>query len=315
MLLLWTSPKSFFSLGRWKVYFRNIKNKVRGPASVVRSLSVGLQEQGVPFRMDTYPTSPSDVVHVVSGVQTLKEALALKRKGAFRTLVAGPTITISPLDHKKLLDNPLIDMLIVPSPWVRDFYIYQIPSLKDKIKVWAAGVVDPGVPPIPRSKRLQVLIYQKNAPEELVKAVMNDLSARDIPFTVVHYGFFKQEDFYRKLESSAFMIYLSESESQGLALHEAWIRDVPTLVWNRGFWEHEDFYWKDTKISAPYLMASCGYFFKDESDFGTQLQKLTEHYSRLRPRAYSLEHFTDTVATKKYLTLMSNYIQHDNRQA
>ncbi len=306
MLILWTYPKSIFSFERWKVYLKSAKNRVRGPASVARSLSTGLTECAFPFSIDTPIKHSSDILHVVSGVDTLREAIALKKKGLIKTIIAGPTIAVTPLDHRKILCNPLIDTILVPSSWVRDFYLSEAPLLKSKIKIWAAGVVDPGEPPIPRSKRLQVLIYQKNAPDELLQSVMQQLSDNEIPFTVVHYGFFKQEDYYRKLESSAFMIYLSESESQGLALHEAWVRDVPTLVWNRGYWEYEDFSWKDSKISAPYMTASCGYFFQDAEDFGIQLTRLTDNYSRLRPRKYSLEHFTDTVATKKYLSIITN---------
>lgn len=301
MLTLWTYPKSLFSIERWKGVLRNKMKRVRGPASVVRSLSQGLTLLQYKFTVDT--DQPADILHVITGTGTLREALRLKKAGKVSKLIAGPNIAISPLDEKRLLCHPDIDCVLVPCPWVRDFFISQAPLLKDKVKVWAAGVADPGEPPIPRSKRLQVLIYQKNGPQELLHSIMNDLSSRDIPFSVVHYGFFTQQDYYKKLESSACMIYLSESESQGLALHEAWMRDVPTLVWNRGYWQYGEYSWKDTKISAPYLTSECGMFFKGSEDFGNQLDKFTDEYAKFKPRMYSLEHFTDLATTKKYISI------------
>ena len=304
MLILWTTPKSIISLERGKILFRTLQKKVRGPSGVIRSLKDGLKATGQAFEMDIYPKA-GDTLHVVCGVGTLKEAIDLKKKGDIKTLIAGPNIVVSPLDNEKILCNPLIDTIIVPSAWVKDFYVSLAPEIAKKIRIWPAGVSDPGEPSAPRAGRKEVVIYQKNAPDELLQSVIRSLSEKNIPFTVIRYGSFEQEDYYKLLASAAFMVYLSESESQGLAVHEAWIRNVPTLVWNRGFWQYNGQTWKDEKISAPYLTPACGYFFKDAHEFSEQVQHLSDSSSEINPRAYSLEHFSDSATTRQYLDVIN----------
>lgn len=306
MLIIKTQPHNIFSFERLKGLFTSFKKGSRGPIAVLSSLERGLRELKTPYAIDIQPEHADDILHVISSPQAVREGIELKLERKIKKLIVGPTVAISPLDYGKLLCHPAIDTIIVPSAWVRDFYISEAPTLKNKIKVWASGVSDPGEPPVSRSKRQQVLVYQKNAPEELLNALSRELDDQGIPFTIIHYGFFKQEDYFRQLHSSAVMIYLSESESQGLALHEAWIRDVPTLVWNRGYWQYDHRTWQDPKISAPYLTDICGYFFKDSKEFKIKFNTLTEQYKKLRPREYSLLNFTDTISARKYLTIVNS---------
>ena len=93
------------------------------------------------------------------------------------------------------------------------------------------------------------------------------------------------------LANSKFMVYLTESESQGIALHEAWMAGVPTLVWNRGFYFYKGYRWQDEKIPAPYLTPECGSFFKDEIDFENRLGVFLKDYQNFAPRPYSLLNF------------------------
>ena len=101
------------------------------------------------------------------------------------------------------------------------------------------------------------------------------------------------------------MIYLSESESQGLALQEAWIRNVPTLVWDGGYWQCGKYKWQGSS-SAPYLTKDCGMFFKGKEDFINKFETFLKNLPNFQPREYSLENFTDETATKNYLKIIND---------
>jgi len=107
------------------------------------------------------------------------------------------------------------------------------------------------------------------------------------------------------------MIYLVESESQGLALAEAWLRNVPTFVWNRGYWQYGNYSWRDDKISAPYLTDECGLFFRDYNDFKEKLPLFLTKLSQFQPRKYALNNFIDVITTRKYLEIINEAVKNE----
>lgn len=169
------------------------------------------------------------------------------------------------------------------------------PELTNKITVWPAGVENVG---ISNKDKNMCLVYKKNCPEEILNSVEKSLKERKIKYKVLTYGNFNQNDFFNALSQSKYMIYLSPSESQGLALNEAWIRDVPTLVWDRGYWQYKDHTFKHSLISAPYLTPETGLAFVDTEDFNKTLEDFLTTLPTFTPRKYSLEHFTDKVSAK-----------------
>jgi hypothetical protein len=56
------------------------------------------------------------------------------------------------------------------------------------------------------------------------------------------------------------MIYFSSTESQGIAMQEAWSYDVPTLVYSQPY-----YFIKNKRFNAsssPYLTKYCGFFLE-----------------------------------------------------
>ena len=88
------------------------------------------------------------------------------------------------------------------------------------------------------------------------------------------------------------MIYLSVSESQGLAMFEAWARNVSTLVWEKGEYEGDG---KSIsgKISAPYLTDQVGLAFSSVEDFSRQLEVFLKF--GFNPRKYVEENFSNKI--------------------
>ncbi len=280
----------------WNKLSREFLNEMmgsnRGPESVVRSLKRGLKELEIPYRLNPSKKALTKTVHVLRGAEALKEAINLKREGIISKLIAGPNITVTPFEEQGLYLSPEIDCIVFPSEWPKNFFISLVPELAPKIKIWSAGVLTPShVASIDINQ--DILIYQKNAPSSLLSHIEKTLKKNSLSYRVLRYNKFRQEDYFRLLEKSRLLIYLSESESQGLALQEAWIRNVPTLVWNRGFWQYGSYSWSDSKISAPYLTDEAGMFFRNEDDFENKLISFMNELKNFTPREYALARFTD----------------------
>lgn len=298
MISIYTRSNRITTLEFWKWKVRRILKKYSGPDAVVDSLIRGLTQLDVEFEIN--PKKPSETAVVISGVVALQDAIRAKRGGAIKTLIAGPCIVTSPLEHDKMLANPEIHTVVVPSEWVRDFYAHQIPHITNRIRVWPAGVSTSE----PSSKSGPVLIYDKNfSPESLsdASAAVSSLSLESTTFT---YGTFKKEEYLSALRSAPLMIYLSRSESQGIALQEAWARDVPTFVPYSGTWKSQGHEWRNNMINAPYLTDAAGSFYTSKEELTQLIESATKDPSSFAPKAYCDTHLSDLASAQFLIQLI-----------
>lgn len=279
--------------------FLNLGN--RGPRAVFDSLIRGLREQGVSFAVNKKNFKADDVICVLSGVCSLRKAIRWKRSGLVKKIVAGPNIVVFPGDANGLICDPAVDVILVPAQWVKNLWISLHPELASRIVVWAAGVRDPGA--TASSKRSGLLVYKKHVPIDLFNTIIQILNVQRIQYTVLEYGTFQQRDYFSHLNSVKGVIYLTESESQGVALVEAWIRNVPTLVWDMGIFRHGGQEWRSAS-AAPYLVQACGERFVSEKDFATRLDDFLRDISKFQPRKYALEHFIDKKSAESFLKII-----------
>lgn len=286
----------------YKRYLRQLLGIKRGPDSVLSSILRGLNELNFPFEYNPAISDikPDDIVLVNGSIEALKRMIKEKQRGRFGKLVTGPNMVVTPDDYEGVINSPEIDTILQPSDWVKDFYVSVSPQLVDKIKVWPAGV---SVPPDSDKRRSEILIYLKHTLEEKqLDLIKKSLGAH--PYRIINYRDYKQSDYFYKLEKAKVMIYISLSESQGLALQEAWVRDVPTLVWDRGLWEYNGYSWKAKKISCPYLNDMCGMTFSNISNFKSAFDSCLDRLDQYRPRQYVTQNLTD----KKSVELMLDII-------
>jgi len=310
--ILTKPPKSFLNLFSFYLinWMKNLVKKVLfipnyGPSAVLTSLIRGFDKLKVDYQLNPRVQNISDAVCVLSGVSTLKWAIKAKKKRKIKKIIAGPNIIIIPSDAGGILLDEEIDLVIVPSQRVKDFYSSFRKGFGKKIKVWPAGVE---ICPQPKEKREGCLVYKKNIDENLFDFILKYLESQNIDYKIIKYGRYKKEKYFEILNKIKFMIYLSKSESQGLALQEAWIRDVPTLVWDRGYWQYQNYKLQDDKINIPYLTEKCGISFKDKDDFRNKFNILVKNLSNFEPRRYSLENFTDEISARNYLRIISEVI-------
>jgi len=298
MLNLFTEEFNF--LGKVKFWVKKIlKKENRGPRAVFLSLVRGLRELKAPFSVNENFT---DTVVVLSGIQPLKKAILKKRQGVIKKLIAGPNLVVLPSEYGSIIANNEIDRVIMPSLWVKEYYEKLEPRLIGKISVWPAGVNIPQNEE-QKEKTLDFIVYNKVGMSEIFKEVVKYLNLKKYVFKVVDYNNFKQAKFFHLLNSTKALIYLSESESQGLAMFEAWARNVPVLIWERGFWEKQGFR-VSGNTASPYVSEQSGMRFKNFADFKNVLPKFLK--SNFVPKRYVLENFTDSLCAEKLLEIIKN---------
>lgn len=303
MITIYTHTHNPFKKEFWKYAARKIAGKYSGPDAVLDSLKRGLLENGVRFEINPLFTR-NDTVHVLSGVEILKEVLSKKSEGKIKTLMVGPTLVETPFDHNNIIQDTRIDYILFPSQWTKDFYTSLVPELGLKIQIWPAGVTVPQT----ISQKQKILVFKKHVPENVYNQVTELLKNKDLPYDIITYGTFTKSDYLKKLESASVLIYLQASESQGIALQEAWSYDVPTLVWKNTVWKTEKYSWTDEKISAPYMDDAAGKFFTLET-FGKELEKVLDGTYVFTPKKYCLESLSDKASAQKYIEILHNYVK------
>ncbi len=318
MLNILTRPPRVFFPGAATYYLKSVTKKIlgkkRGPDAVLESLKRGLTELGVPFVINA-KLERGQTVNVISNIEALKYAIKNKESSGVCKLIAGPNLVILPNEHNSLIASPHIDVILTVSPWVTDLYGKIIPTIIPKMRVWPAGVKIPqrasefANKPIDGKtaddNEIQCLVFKKSVPENLYERVILTLTKKNIKYQVFEYGKFGQKGYFDALEANGrhFMIYLQESESQGIALQEAWIRDVPTLVWNKGSYTSSTGITVTGNVAAPFLSDEAGMLFKDADDFETALDAFMHMMSggKYHPREYCLRELTDKISAEIYV--------------
>ncbi len=277
----------------------------RGPDAVVRSLEAGLREFNINFNKNpAHDDEIGDAVIVLSGVENLQRIIDLKKTGKIKLLLAGPNLMIRPNEHNRILTSSEIDQVVVPSDWVRIAYTQQEPSLADHIATWYAGVnTDQWAPSkVKKTDSKKVLVYWKTESESFCCDVENAL--REYGFDPIRlcYGTHNQEQFKRALDEVRFAVFISKSESQGIALAEAWSMDVPTINWDPQFLEAHGRIYSECS-SCPYLTPSTGLRWQTIDEFKNILCNIDAY--TFSPRLWVIGNMSDRASAKVMLDIIA----------
>jgi hypothetical protein len=285
----WYNPK----------FLRSSSKKYRGHFAVTRSLIYGFKANEIDFNYQPiFPWQIGDIFLVLAGIRSLKQAIDLKKKKLIKKLVAGPNNITFASESKFLISSQEIDLIIVPSDWVKKLYLEDCPSLKNKIFVWPAGVDCKFWHSRKCSIKNKILIFEKQAkgPVGPIKPYYDYLKLLGYSVDILKYGEFTQDEYLKKLQESSLMIGFSRDESQGIAWAEAWATDVPTLLW-----KNSSNYINDRKFlcsTAPYLNSKNGMFFDNFEDFKVKFQYWRSHKGQFSPRDWVLSNMSDEVCAK-----------------
>ena len=226
---------------------------------------------------------------VLDDVEILAQLIKIKEKKNIE-IIAGPNLMIMPDEYNKILFRDEINKIIVPCDWVKKKYIEVSKShLKNKIKIWAAGVDHkywkPG-----KNKSIDVLLYSKFIRnDKIFEKCFKYLKNRKYRVKIIEYGNYDQKKYLNLLKKSKVAVFFSESESQGLAYFEAWSTNVPTLIYNP-----KKIYRKPYKTktdSCPYLNQKLGKDFYTFKSFKIEFQNFFNS-KNFKPRSEIIKNFT-----------------------
>jgi hypothetical protein len=300
MISIYTHTNNIFKKEFWKYIVKKILRKYSGPDAVLDSLKRGLIELNIPFKIN--PLKPKyDMIHVLSGISILQEMIDKKTKGEIKKLIVGPTLVQTPYDYSNIIQDKNIDIILFPSSWPKDWFNSLVPQLTHKIKIWPSGVkISEKI-----STKDRILIFKKDIPKNDYNQIIKIIKDKDVPYDIINYGKFNKKYYHKKLLSASILVYLQTTESQGLALQEAWSYNVPTLVWKNKIWTKDKYSWSDEKISAPYLTDEAGLFFT-KNTLSDILDNIINKKYQFNPKKYCTENLSDKVSVQKYLEIIKN---------
>lgn len=279
-----------------------------GPYYVQKNLLRGLELINFPFNVNPPTHQVSDVVVVLSGVNNLRNAIQWKASKKISCLLGGPNIMNSPREFDYLFTRKELDACLVPSHWIQVAYEEDAPSLIGRVRCWFAGVDTDYWKPT-QIKKNKVLIYWKTEPEDLYQQVENLLRKYGYDPIQVKYGSYNQETYNTLLNQSQFAVFLTRSESQGIALAEAWSMNVPTLNFDPGSLTYQARVYSLVS-SCPYLTESTGKTWKTIEDLELLLKDYQTLSRLFKPRDWVLKNMTMQVSALALLniieTLMGN---------
>lgn len=279
-----------------------------GHPAVTKSLIRGLKLRKFSFNFNKYNKINYDICWVLSGVDTLKYALDIRDN--YKFLVVGPNVVNMPNDDNNILINKKINLILVPSKWIKCAYGDYIN--KKKIICWYSGVDENffNGTAIKKVKR-KVLVYSKTVNNNLLKKIKILLKKNNLEMILIKYGAYTQANFKKALSTVDFAIFISQSESQGIALAESWSMNVPTFVWQKKILKINNVNYKYTS-AAPYLSDKTGFFFKNT----VKLHKLIKDYYKNKllfsARKWILKNMTDAISAKNILNIL-NGLKNQNK--
>ena len=289
-----------------KIVMRDIPSK--GPSAVWNSVIQGLSSLNQHFTIYT----KTDKV----GVRVNKKStrwVILNWTGNSETLiyflsrinspkvVLGPNINIdenliSYLKNKK----QFYSNFLTPSDFVSKNLVRETQS-QVKIATWAAGVDYRLFTPGDIKKKFHVGVYVKGSLSNQDTTHIKQLEeyfGQDL--VLIEYGRYTPFDYILALKKLKALFWFGGTESQGLALLEAWSAGVPTIVRYRK--SSVDLNHPSEIAFAPYNDENTGTFFEENESVD---EIITRYYSlpNLNPRQKILSEFTNELTTRKLLEL------------
>lgn len=278
-----------------------------GAAMVERNLQRALARQSRWYwraSVGGVPERPIQLGWVLNSKRDLIHAIGLKKRGQIRELWAGPNLVVLPDDEPTLIGATEIDRYLVPCSWIADLYAARLSSLRLRLAVWPVGLDTETWAPAPRRRSSFVLVYNKGQ-AALAHSIRQWLQKAGIGVHQIDYGHYRAENYRALLQKASACVWLSRSETQGLACLEALSMNVPVLAWDPGEYSlHRG----RLRISAPassvpYFDARCGEVFRRFEEWPSTWAAFRERKGTYRPREYVLEKRLDLAHNLEWLPL------------
>ncbi len=142
----------------------------------------------------------------------------------------------------------------------------------------------------------KILIYIKGNLTESDHKLINEIQRRyKDKCLILQYGRYTQAEYRKMLRRVKVAIFFSGTESQGLALLEAWSCNVITLVRipleRPGGSLNEQVYGQEFMDYAPYLSDKTGEFFMERTELFMLLESIEHSQMKFNPRLWTVTNF------------------------
>jgi hypothetical protein len=223
--------------------------------------------------------------------------------------VLGPGLLDHPRLAPALMDDPRFRSYLVPCDWMKALFeeVYGA-----RCGIWYAGLdleqwPDYGEEP----KDLDFIVYDKirwNRDEReasLLRPLLARLRDCGLKFEVLRFGRYGHEEYRARLRRARGMLFLCESETQGMAYQEAMACNVPVLAWVNGYWlDPQRLQFGDEPVpatSVPYFSERCGETFSGAGDFASTLDRFLIRRSSYQPRCFVSHNLSLESSGQRYL--------------
>jgi len=295
--------KEGFVQGDWQEVLKN--RKVGGSVSMPEIVKWHLPNFIGISKMNVLDINGVNQIFVFKDVLALEWALKQKKKNPKLKIIAGPFIVNHPSERKFILENSGIDALVYFSQWHQDMFKFFSKKIQLKKNYnWFCGVDEDYWQNDKIKIKDKVLIYSKTNPE-VSEAIKRKLENQGFEYLEIVCGEYTPDQYKLALSSAKLAIFVSVTETQGLAIFEAWSCNVPTLHFDPGVWSYQGIEYKKAS-SCPYLEPKLGGRFSGVSDFDCEFKSVLDNIEEFTPREIVLKNYTIAHSMKKLSQILSS---------
>ena len=196
-----------------------------------------------------------------------------------------------------------------PSQWVIDYMQTFNETTGCNMYVWPVGIDTEKFIPIGNGrKHFDCFVYYKNVtqqtPIQKLQRIQDVLNKKGISHAVITYGQYDEDGFRRLMKKCKFGIFLTGTESQGIAYMEALSSGIPLIIIEEKVFAYSNYSFSNANVSAaPYFDDRCGEKI-DINDFDLKIGSFIQKLKFFNPREYIIENHTLEKGAQKYYDIL-----------
>ena len=284
------------------------KKNVGGPTKVVCNTIKGLDLIEYPYVLNK--NIENYKYNWIHDSQKALIEVAIKKIPA----VVGPNLFVLPSDIPVNMPSIKHCVYLQPSDWCVNLW-KELEYNDASLVSWPAGI-DLELFKSLRNKvnPNQVFVYFKRRDPAILEMVKKTLIENGFEPRVVIYGNYSESEFIEILETSVFGVWITISESQGIALQEALAANCPLLVLdvktlfeaNSGLNYKFPEKLKNFKAtSAPYFNNSCGIIINDLAMLDEKIKEMKSNIKKFEPYIFIKDNLSLEAMAQKLLLLFN----------
>ena len=279
------------------------ERNARGPGMVYKNLRQGLEKLDI--QVADYPVHLDEKCDYTA---CLSHPMPWEKAGfqSDSICVIGPNIWEIPEEKTAQRYNDII----VPSPWVKQFYETYDFMKEKNIHVWPVGIdTEDWCPSNETEKKGDCLIYYKAAPQEQLDQAVEMCVRAGMAFGILEYGKYHEDALRQATEQCKFCILVTRTESQGIAYLQILSAGLPCFVFEKEVWDDRSDGIICEATAVPYFDETCGMKVSQSANFEEKISVFSDFLENLgtfSPREYVTKNLRLEVCAKKFIDILES---------